>query len=381
MNVPTVSIDHVPAPSDAPSDPAIFDQMFAAAMAHAPVSTDPETIDDGGTDPETAELDSLVAAPGDMFDLGLALAGTPNAPQHPTVSVTDDTAGDHVDAEIAGEAVNPGSVMGTDTAVSDLGEELAVDLAIDPVDSPPSSPADTMSEFGEPVETSAFATAPQGQSSDDGQLADESSTSAPNQEVTNDTQIDPAMTPDVEAEVSETTPVTQNANRESMITASTPVSDTSAVADTATTTDPVNLNERGADAKLANAVSQALKGLREGAGPSRISVTLNPEHLGTVQVEIAVRDGSVDIVVSTPSEAARAAVTTLISDIRDMAGETGVGIGGFELSDGRGGTRQPDEGNSDDGTTPHRGQPRSATENADQHRHTIRGNGRVDLHL
>ena len=35
MNVPTVSIDHVPAPSDAPSDPAIFDQMFAAAMAHA----------------------------------------------------------------------------------------------------------------------------------------------------------------------------------------------------------------------------------------------------------------------------------------------------------------------------------------------------------
>ncbi|MGA0355563.1 MAG: flagellar hook-length control protein FliK, partial [Ilumatobacteraceae bacterium] len=222
---------------------------------------------------------------------------------------------------------------------------------------------------------------PQGQSTDDGQLGDESTTSNPNQEVTNDMGIDPAMTPDVEAEVSETTPVTQNANRESMITASTPVSDTSAVADTATTTDPVNLNERGADAKLANAVSQALKGLREGAGPSRISVTLNPEHLGTVQVEIAVRDGSVDIVVSTPSEAARAAVTTLISDIRDMAGETGVGIGGFELSDGRGGTRQPDEGNSDDGTTPHRGQPRSATENADQHRHTIGGNGRVDLHL
>ncbi len=349
MNVPTVSIDHVPAPSDAPSDPAIFDQMFAAAMAHAPVSTDPETIDVGGTDPETAELDSLVAASGDMFDLGLALAGTPNAPQHPTVSVTDDTAGDHADAEITREAINPGSVMGTDTAVSDLGEALAVNLAIDPVDSPPSSPADTMSEFGEPAETSAIATAPQGQPADDGQLADESSTSEPNQEVTNDTQIDPAMTPDVEAEVSETTPVTQNANRESMITASTPVSDTSAVADTATTTDPVNLNERGADAKLANAVSQALKGLREGAGPSRISVTLNPEHLGTVQVEIAVRDGSVDIVVSTPSEAARAAVTTLISDIRDMAGETGVGIGGFELSDGRGGTRQPDEGNSEIG--------------------------------
>ncbi|MGB1609544.1 MAG: hypothetical protein ACPHGX_04035, partial [Ilumatobacteraceae bacterium] len=137
MNVPTVSIDHVPAPSDAPSDPAIFDQMFAAAMAHAPVSTDPETIDDGGTDPETAELDSLVAASGDMFDLGLALAGTPNAPQHPTVSVTDDTAGDHADAEITREAINPGSVMGTDTAVSDLGEALAVNLAIDPVDSPP----------------------------------------------------------------------------------------------------------------------------------------------------------------------------------------------------------------------------------------------------
>ena len=376
MNVPTVSIDHVPAPTDAPSDPAIFDQMFAAAMAHAPVTTDPETID-----PETTELDSLVTATDDTFDLGLTLAALPKAPQHPAVSVTDDTAGDHVDVEITREAVNPGSVIGTDRAVIDLGEALAVDLAIDPVDSPPSSPADTMSELGEPVETSAIATTPQGQSTDDGQLGDESTTSNPNQEVTNDLGIDPAMTPDVEPEVSETTPVTQNANRESMIAASNPASDISAVVDTATTTDPVNLNERGADAKLANAVNQALKGLREGAGPSRISVTLNPEHLGTVQVEIAVRDGSVDIVVSTPSEAARAAVTNLISDIRDMAGETGVGIGGFELSDGRGGTRQPDEGNSDDGTTPHRGQPRTAAENADQHRHTIGGNGRVDLHL
>ena len=376
MNVSTVSIDHVPAPSDAPSDPAIFDQMFAAAMVHAPVTTDPETID-----PETTELDSLVTATDAMFDLGLALAGTQKAPQHPAVSVTGDTADDHADAEIARGALSPGSVMGIDRAVSDLGEELAVDLAIEPVDSPPSSPADTMSELGEPVETSAVATAPQGQSADDGQLGDESTTSNPNQEVTNDLGIDPAMTPDVEPEVSETTPVTQNADRESMITASAPASDISAVVDTATTTDPVNLNERGADAKLANAVNQALKGLREGAGPSRISVTLNPEHLGTVQVEIAVRDGSVDIVVSTPSEAARAAVTNLISDIRDMAGETGVGIGGFELSDGRGGTRQPDEGNSDDGTTPHRGQPRRATENADQHRHTIGGNGRVDLHL
>ena len=376
MNVSTVSIDHVPAPSDAPSDPAIFDQMFAAAMVHAPVTTDPETID-----PETTELDSLVTATDDTFDLGLTLAALPKAPQHPAVSVTDDTADDHADAEITRGALSPGSVIGTDRAVSDLGEELAVDLAIEPVDSPPSSPADTMSELGEPVETSAIATTPQGQSTDDGQLGDESTTSNPNQEVTNDLGIDPAMTPDVEPEVSETTPVTQNANRESMIAASNPASDISAVVDTATTTDPVNLNERGADAKLANAVNQALKGLREGAGPSRISVTLNPEHFGTVQVEIAVRDGSVDIVVSTPSEAARAAVTNLISDIRDMAGETGVGIGGFELSDGRGGTRQPDEGNSDDGTTPHRGQPRTATENADQHRHTIGGNGRVDLHL
>ncbi|MGA1035357.1 MAG: hypothetical protein ACO3VI_08585, partial [Ilumatobacteraceae bacterium] len=100
MNVPTVSIDHVPALSDAPSDPAIFDQVFAAAMAHAPV-----TADDGDTDLETADLDGIVAASGDMFDLGLALAGTPNAPQHPAVSVTDDTAGDHVDVEIAREAV------------------------------------------------------------------------------------------------------------------------------------------------------------------------------------------------------------------------------------------------------------------------------------
>ena len=376
MNVPTVSIDRVPAPSDAPSNPAIFDQMFAAAMAHVPVTTD-----DGGTDPETTELDSLVAATDNMFDLGLALAGTPKAPPHTTVRVTDDTADDNADTEIPHEAINPGSVTGTGIAVSELGEKLAVDLAIDAADPTPNSPADTMPEIGETTETPAIATAPQGQSADDGQVADESTTSDPNQQVTNDIEIDPAETPDVEAEVREAAPVIQNANRESMITAKATASDFSAVTDAATTTDPVNLNERGADAKFANAVSQALKGLREGAGPSRISVTLNPEHLGTVQVEIAVRDGSVDIVVSTPSEAARAAVTTLISDIRDMAGEAGVGIGGFELSDGRGGTRQPDEGNSDDSTTPHRRQPRNVTENASQHRHTIRDNGRVDLHL
>ncbi|MGA0359374.1 MAG: hypothetical protein ACO3NX_07440, partial [Ilumatobacteraceae bacterium] len=78
MNVPTVSIDHVPAPTDAPSDPAIFDQMFAAAMAHAPV-----TADDGDTDLETADLDGIVAASGGMFYIGRALAGASQRPQHP----------------------------------------------------------------------------------------------------------------------------------------------------------------------------------------------------------------------------------------------------------------------------------------------------------
>ena len=69
-----------------------------------------------------------------------------------------------------------------------------------------------------------------------------------------------------------------------------------------------------------------------GTSPSRLSVTLNPDQLGTIQIEIQLVDNTMNIVAAASHDAGRAAIESVLPELRAMA-SSGVRIADITVND------------------------------------------------
>ena len=76
--------------------------------------------------------------------------------------------------------------------------------------------------------------------------------------------------------------------------------------------------------------SQAQKASQTGAS-SRLSITLRPDDLGTVQLEIRVGANGLEIATATTHESGRAAIESVIPEIRAMAQQSGLRISEIQV--------------------------------------------------
>jgi len=83
--------------------------------------------------------------------------------------------------------------------------------------------------------------------------------------------------------------------------------------------------------QLASTLMDAVRA-HNGTSPSRLSVTLNPDQLGTIQIEIQLVDNTMNIVAAASHDAGRAAIESVLPELRAMA-SSGVRIADITVND------------------------------------------------
>jgi len=83
--------------------------------------------------------------------------------------------------------------------------------------------------------------------------------------------------------------------------------------------------------QLASTLMDAVRA-HNGTSPSRLSVTLNPDQLGTIQIEIQLVDNTMNIVAAASHDAGRAAIESMLPELRAMA-SSGVRIADITVND------------------------------------------------
>ena len=111
----------------------------------------------------------------------------------------------------------------------------------------------------------------------------------------------------------------------SMVDAAAPVTSSQVTATTAT---QVTVSPD----RLASTVMDAVRA-HSGATPSRLSITLNPEQLGTIQIEVRLVDSAIEIVAAASHEAGRSAMESLLPELRQMSSTNGVRIADIMVND------------------------------------------------
>ncbi|MBL6630047.1 MAG: flagellar hook-length control protein FliK [Ilumatobacteraceae bacterium] len=83
--------------------------------------------------------------------------------------------------------------------------------------------------------------------------------------------------------------------------------------------------------QLASTLMNAVRA-HNGTSPSRLSVTLNPDQLGTIQIEIQLLDNTMNIVAAASHDAGRVAIESVLPELRAMA-SSGVRIADITVND------------------------------------------------
>jgi flagellar hook-length control protein FliK len=228
------------------------------------------------------------------------------------VAVTEtgsDTTGDHIASMRSSIATS--DKPGTDIVTSELTPSTpSTDLGLEPTTSiPANDPSATSS-------TTSAATPDVAQSTD---LGLEPTTSIPANDPSATSSTTSAATPDV-------APIDGIANGPTVGAASTdhdpgpaiPISAIGPSASSSTTPADAATQLTLRPDQLASTLMDAVRA-HNGTSPSRLSVTLNPDQLGTIQIEIQLVDNTMNIVAAASHDAGRAAIESVLPELRAMA--------------------------------------------------------------
>jgi len=235
------------------------------------------------------------------------------------VAVTEtgsDTTGDHI-ASMRSPIAASGN-LGTDIVTSDATPSIpSTDLGLEPTTSIPAN---------DPSATTSTASTEIAQNTD---LGLEPTTSIP--------ANDPSATTSTAS--TEVAPIDGIANGPTVGAASTdhdpgptiPISAIGPSASNSTTSADTATHLTLRPDQLASTLMDAVRA-HNGTSPSRLSVTLNPDQLGTIQIEIQLVDNTMNIVAAASHDAGRAAIESVLPELRAMA-SSGVRIADITVND------------------------------------------------
>lgn len=135
--------------------------------------------------------------------------------------------------------------------------------------------------------------------------------------------------PDTDIVMSEFTPSTPSTDLGLEATTSIPVNGPSTASSNTSADTTTHLTLR--PDQLASTLMNAVRA-HNGTSPSRLSVTLNPDQLGTIQIEIQLLDNTMNIVAAASHDAGRVAIESVLPELRAMA-SSGVRIADITVND------------------------------------------------
>jgi flagellar hook-length control protein FliK len=289
----------------------------AAEVPPADAAVDEPTVDDATTEPDAAAATLAVAAPAPVANVptdGEANAATTSvgATTSGIDPSTSAVAAPDADAELA-DGSEPVAAPAADAAASDGAAVVSEDA---PVSSDRSAPAQGLDEDA--------SSAPVGSETETGSAAPDASVEADAATPTGPRSVEAPARADGAANSAE-----MSGTRRADGVASTAASARADAAPTAQTTRTEAWEQ----------VATVVRPLRLTAdGSHRVALQLTPDDLGTVHLEVALRDGRLSVHAVAETAAARDALAGSLPQLRATLTSSGIDLGNLDVSDGSSGS-------------------------------------------